>query len=146
MDKNSTSFSSKAFAERLRRIDKALSREDWFSAFTNVVTYFEHYGCWAVRFYCLRHKINLTAKAEESLKKLGAGDLALLLRILKIIDNDTYSMMKKTIEERNNVVHPGRKGIRYVDQKKKDEACRLINAAEECLQMIMKTSLSTKKK
>jgi hypothetical protein len=139
MKKASTSFSSEAFSKRLKKIARAAKDEDWFSAFTSIVTYFEHYGYWAVRFYCGRHEITLTRKAEESLKRLGATDLALLLRILNLINNETYSTMKKTIEERNKIVHPGQKGIRYVDKKKKDEANRLPNEAKECLKKIKNT-------
>lgn len=137
--KASTSFSSNAFKKRLRKVDESVRNEDWFSAFTNIVTYFEHYSYWAARFYCLRQKIELTKKAEESLKRLSAADLALLIRILNLVDNETYSQMKKTIEERNKIVHPGQKGIRYVDSKKKDEASRLLNEAGECLKTIMST-------
>ena len=96
----------------------------------SIVTYFEHYGYWAVRFYCHRKKIALTKKAEESLKKFGASDFALLLRILKLMDNETNSVMRKTTEERNKIVHPSRKGIKYVDKKKKDEAIRLLSEAK----------------
>lgn len=144
-NKASTSFSSSAFQERLRKVDKASKQEDWFSAFTNIVTYLEHYGYWAIRFHCLRQKITLTEKAEEALKRLGATDFALLLRILNLVDNGTYSVMKKTIEERNKIVHPGHKGIRYVDKKKKDEATDLLNKAKECLKKINSTVGGTKK-
>jgi len=137
--KASTSFSSEALKDRLKKVDNAVKKEDWFSAFTSVVTYFEHYGYWAVTFYCRRKKITLTEKAVESLKRLGAVDLALLLRILDLIDNETYSTMKKTIEERNKIVHPGQKGIKYVDKQRKEEASRLLNEARESLKTIMNT-------
>jgi len=117
-------------------IDDAKRREDWFAAFTNSVTYFEHYGYWAIRAYCLREEVELTNKAKDSLKQLNAANISLLLRILDIIDNDTYSNMKKIIEERNKFVHPGRKGITYRDRKKKDNAIKLLNQAKECIQKI----------
>ena len=137
--KQSTSFSPSLFKERIRKIDEAIETENWFSGFTNAVTYFEHYGYWAIRFYCHREKITLTNKAQTSIKRLGASELALILRILELTDNRTYSNMKKIIEERNKVVHPGRRGIRYADKKKKDEATLLLEQAKECLQIIQST-------
>ena len=137
--KQSTSFSPGLFNERMKRIDEAIETENWFLGFTNAVTYFEHYGYWAIRFYCLKKKITLTNKAQNSIKRVGASELALILRILELIDDRIYSNMKKIIEERNKVVHPGRRGIRYVDKKKKDEATLLLEQAKECLQIIQGT-------
>ena len=129
-------MSEDAFQKRLRTIDDAKGEEDWFSAFANAVSYFEHYGYFAIRAYCVRKKVKLTNTAMEPLKRLGAGNIALLLRILNLIDNDTYSNMKKIIKERNRLVHPAGKGIRYRDQKKKDTATLLLNQAEGCLRKI----------
>lgn len=136
--KPATSFSTKLFQERLKKVDSAIKKEDWFSAFTNIVTYFEHYGYWAIAFHCLKRKVGLTEKAKESLKRLGASDFALMLRILNIIDNEDYSIIKKTIEERNKIVHPSQKGIRYIESKKKEEASKLLNEAKECLKKIQR--------
>ena len=143
MDQKSTSFSSPLFKERLEKIDSAIIEEDWFSGFALAVTYFEHYGYWAIRFYCLREKIELTNKADESLKMLGAVQLALFLRVLKLIDNETYSRMKKIVEERNKIVHPGRDSILYPDKKEKDEATMLLEQAKDCLLQIRITALAT---
>ena len=127
-------MSEETFEKRLRKIDDAKEEEDWFSAFANTVSYFEHYGYFAIRAYCVREKVKLTGKAMGSLKRnLSAGNIALLLRVLKLIDNETYSGMKKIIEERNKLVHPGREGIAYRDRKKKDTAIRLLNQGKECL-------------
>ena len=57
-----------------------------------------------------------------------------MLRILELIDNETYSKMREIITERNKVVHPSRKGIKYVDKKKKDKATLLLKQAKKCLQ------------
>jgi hypothetical protein len=137
--KASKSFSSAALKNRLRKVDNAVKKEDWFSAFASIVTYFEHFGYWAVTFYCRRNKMTLTKKALETLRRFGAADLAFLLRILNLMDNETYSTMKKTIEERNKIVHPGQRGIKYVDKKSKEEASRLLNEAKECFKTIMHT-------
>lgn len=145
MDKKSTSFSSPAFQKRLEKIDSAIIEEDWFSGFALAVTYFEHYGYWAIRFYCLREKIELTNKADASLKKLGAVQLALFLRVLKLINNQTYSNMKKVVEERNKIVHPGRDSILYPDKKEKDEATMLLKQAKDCLLQIRITAPATQR-
>lgn len=129
-----------AFENRLRKIDIAIKKEDWFSGFANTVSYFEHYGYFAIRAYCVREKVKLTRKAMESLKRnVSAGNIALLLRLLKLIDNKTYLSMKKIIEERNKLVHPGRKGIAYRDRKNKDTAISLLNQGKECMQKIKDT-------
>jgi len=129
-----------ALEERLRKIDYAIEKEDWFLAFANVVSYFEHYGYLAIRAYCVRENVKLTRKAIESLKRdFSAGNIALLLRVLKLIDDETYSSMKEIITERNKLVHPGREGIRYRDEKKKESAIRLLNKAKECIQKIKST-------
>jgi len=54
--------------------------------------------------------------------------------------NETNSVMRKTTEERNKIVHPNRKGIKYVDKKKKDEAIRLLSEAKKRLRRIKDTS------
>jgi len=120
-------------------IDEYKNREDWFPAYTNSVTYFEHYGYWAIKLYCRRKDVKLTRKATESLKNLGAANTVLLLRVLNLIDNEAYSNMRKIIKERNKLVHPGNKGITYRDRKKKDKAIRLLNQAKESIKKIRST-------
>ena len=133
MDTKSTTFSSPAFKKRLGKIDRAITAEDWFSGFALAVTYFEHYGYYAIRFHCFREEIALTNEAEDSLKRLNAGQLALFLRVLNLINNEAYSKMKKVIEERNKIVHPGQENILYVDKKEADDAKALLNQAKDCL-------------
>lgn len=124
----------------IKVIDEAIKDQDWFSGFANAVTYFEHYGHWAINLHCHRENVELTRKAKVSLKQLSAVNLTLLLRILKLIDNETYSNIRKIIEERNKLVHPGRKGITYRDRKKKDKAVRLLNQAKESVRRIKGTT------
>lgn len=122
-----------------RVIDDSKEREDWFAAFTNAVTYFEHYGYYAIKLYCARKQVKLTRNATDSLRRLGAGDIALILRILKLIDNETYSNMKKIIKERNMLVHPGRKGIIYREQKRMERAIELLTQAKQSIKEIRST-------
>jgi len=116
-----------------RVIDELIAKEDWFSGFANSVTYFEHYGYFAIRAYCVREGVELKGKAINLLRRNSAGNVTLLLRILKIIDDKSYSDMRKIIGERNNLVHPGRKGLAYRYAKKKDEYTVLLNKAKECI-------------
>jgi len=113
-------------------IDEAIKREDWFSGFTNSVTYFEHYGYWKLKWYCIKERINV----EKKLKHLRAGTLALFLYTLKLIDTDTYSKMNKTIKERNKLVHPAIAGITYRDRKEKDRATQLLKDAKICIRKL----------
>ena len=122
-----------------RLIDYYKRKELWFPAFTNSVTYFEHFGYWAIRNHCNQNGIEFTQKAMDALKNLRAGNIALILRILDLIDNETYSDMKKIIEERNKLVHPGRKGITYREQKQKDRAESLLNQAKQSIKKIRST-------
>ena len=119
-------------------IDESKEREDWFVAFTNAVTYFEHYGYWAIKLYSARKHVKLTRKATDSLKRLSAGDIAFLLRILKLIDNEAYSNMKKIIEERNNLVHPWSKR-NNLPRTEKERAIELLNQANQSIREIRST-------
>lgn len=110
-------------------INEAIAREDWFSGFTNAVTYLEHWGYWRLRWYCIENHINM----EKETKRLNISDLILVLRLLKLIDEPTYSKIKIIIKERNKLVHPSRKGISYRDRKKKERAEELLNYAKECI-------------
>lgn len=118
----------------IKVIDKAIGEEDWFSAFTNSVTYFEYYGYWRLRWYCIKEKIDV----KEKLKNLRVGSLALVLFLLKLIDRNTYSKMNKIIKERNKLIHPAIAGITYRDRKKKDRAIQLLEDAKFCITELKK--------
>jgi len=113
-------------------IDDAIAREDWFSGFTNSVTYFEHWGYWKLRWYCIQNKVSIKTK----LRNLHVSNLVLILYLLKLIDQKTYSRIYKVIKERNKLVHPGRAGISYRDRKKKDRAVELLNDAKTCIKKL----------
>jgi hypothetical protein len=87
------------FEERIKTVENAVNSKDWFTAFTSIVTYYEYYAYWAIRNQCTSARAKLNKKAEDSLKRLGAANLALLLRIMDIIDNEEYSTIKRTIAE-----------------------------------------------
>lgn len=110
-------------------IDEAIEREDWFSGFTNSVTFVEHWAYWKLRWYCIKNKIKL----KEELKRLNVGNLVTILYLLKLINEETYAKIKKSIVERNKLIHPGRKGISYRDRKEKDRATDLLNDAITCI-------------
>jgi len=113
-------------------INDAIERKDWFSGFTNSVTYFEHWGYWRLMWHCITNKIAL----KEKLLNFSAGDIAVVLYLLKAIDQDTYAKITKVITERNKLVHPGREGISYREKKQEDTAARLLNDAKDCIKRI----------
>lgn len=117
-------------------IDDATTREDWFSGFTNSVTYFEHWGYWKLRWYCIKKGIMGTSSEKEKLRNLHVSNLVLILHLLKLIDQDTYSRINKIIQERNKLVHPGRAGISYRDRKQKDRAVELLIDAKACIKKL----------
>jgi len=110
-------------------INDAITREDWFSGFTNAVTYFEHWGYWRLRWYCIQNEIYM----KEVTKNLRVSNLIIILRLLKIIDQETYSKIKEIIKERNKLVHPEIAGISYRDRKRRDNAVRLLIDAKNCI-------------
>lgn len=116
----------------LNIIDDAIVREDWFSGFTNSVTFLEHWGYWRLRWYCTQRRIDGGA-VKERLRSLHISNLILILHLLQLIDQDTYSKISKIISERNKLVHPARKGISYRDRKEKDRAVELLNDAKNCI-------------
>lgn len=127
--KSRIKFSSRAFKERLRKIDEPKNKGDWFSAFANAVTYFEHYGYWRLQAYCLKEGMNL----ETKLKGLRVSRITLILYLLKLIDTNTFSTMNMIIKERNKLIHPTIAGIRYRNKKEKDRAIQLLEDAKLCL-------------
>ena len=116
-----------------RIISTAVEREDWFSAFTNSVTYFEHWGYWRLMWHCIKSEVDLDKKTKDKMKNLSISNLALFLYLLKSIDRGTYMMMNKIISERNRLVHPGRKGLSYRDRKEKERAIQLLTDAKTCI-------------
>lgn len=113
-------------------IDKAIQDEDWFSGFANAVAYLEHFGYWLLRWYCIKKKINVKRK----IARLRVNTITLILYLLGLIDTRTYSMMNKTIKERNKLIHPTIAGISYRDRKEKERATELLNDAKFCLEKL----------
>jgi hypothetical protein len=60
-------------------INQAIERRDWFSGFSNSVTYFEHWGYWRLKWNCIKEQIDI----EEKLKHLHVSTLTLILYLLK---------------------------------------------------------------
>jgi len=115
-------------------IDDAIKRRDWLSGFSNSVVFFEHYGYFRLRWYCLKERIDLSKKLEG----LHVSTLTLILYLLKIIDADTFSKMNKTIKERNMLTHPisAEAGISYRETKEKTRATQLLEDAKFCIRKL----------
>lgn len=118
-------------------INEAIAREDWFSAFSNAVSYFEFWSFWALESYCLRENLDV----EKKLRRMPVSTLTLMLYLLKLIDFDTYSKMNTLIRERNRLVHrniPEKIPI-YDDEKKTAGATQLLRDAKQCIRNVRKT-------
>ena len=115
-------------------IDEAIKRKDWFSAFSNAVTYFEHWGYWRLEWYCIKENIGF----RDRLKHLNVSTLIHILFLLKIIDEDTFSKIIVTIRERNRLIHPASRnsGISYRYRKDRDKATQILDDAKQCIQRI----------
>jgi|GEM_PF-2892667 len=115
-------------------IDEAIKREDWFSAFSNAVSYFEFWAyIWLWR-YCQKENMHI----EEIIKGLNARELNLILYLLKLTDSNIFHKMKKTISERNLYVHPEKAeqmlGYRHKEEREeKEKALRILKDAKYCI-------------
>jgi len=89
-------------------IQRAIDNRDWFFAFSSAVTFFELWGYWRLRQHCEYEKLY----ANPQIKKLDATNLALVLYLLQLIDQDTHVKITRVIEGRNNFVHPVSEGDR----------------------------------
>lgn len=112
-------------------IDEAIKRKDWFSAFSNAVAYFEHWGYWRLRHYCIKEKIY----EKEKIKHITVSNLVLILHLLKLIDQNTHAKMVTTIKERNKLIHPilQGEGIGYRARKEEDGAIKILENAKKCI-------------
>jgi len=115
-------------------INEAIEREDWFSAFSNAVTYFEHWGYWKLRWYCVKEEIDI----KERLRNLRVSTLTVILYLLKLIDKNTFSKMITTIKERNGIIHPTstKARITYRGKKDKNRAVQLLEDAKYCIRKL----------
>lgn len=116
-------------------IDDSIKRRDWFTGFAISVSYFEHYGAEKIKNYCKTQKIR---GCSDPLKRMNVNSIIFILRVLEFINNDIYEKMKKTISERNKLIHPSRKGIDYRYQKEENRAKQLLEEAKECIHKIKK--------
>lgn len=115
-------------------IDDAINRQDWVSAFSNAIAYFEMWGYWLLRFYCRNEKLYVQKKIED----FRVANLTLVLYLLKLIDQNTFSKMMETIKKRNNIIHAGAKGEfkRFLDEKERIEAITVLENAKYCIEKL----------
>jgi hypothetical protein len=112
-------------------INDAIERGDWFSGFSNSVSYFEYYGYKKLNAYCKEKDVVI----DNLLKKFNIKALTITLYITGLIDQNTFNKMLKTIEERNKLIHPvgTDAGIDYRDRKQRDRAKELLEDALYCI-------------
>jgi hypothetical protein len=126
-------------------IDEAIERKDWFSAFSNAVSYFEFWAyIWLWR-YCRKENIHI----EKIIKGLNVRELNIILYLLKFTDSNIFNKMKKTISERNRYVHPEKAkqmlGYRHKEKKEeKEKALRILEDAKYCIKKVREGAISFK--
>ena len=116
-----------------KEIEDSMSRKDWFGGFAIAVSYFELLGFLKLVEFCKSIGQSPSENIKDELKRININQLIALLRSLGLVDADTYSKMKKTISERNKLVHFLRKGVDYRDRKQEDRAKSLLNHAIDCI-------------
>lgn len=121
-----------------KEIEDSMSRKDWFGGFAIAVSYFELLGFLTLIEFCKSRGQSPSENIKDELKRINIKQLIALLRSLGLIDTNTYSKMKKTISERNKLVHFLRKGVDYRDRKQEDRAKSLLNQAIDCIYAFVK--------
>ncbi len=116
-----------------KEIDRAVKYNDWISAFATAVSYFEYYGAAIIKGRCKSLKI---PKYKDVVKNMSVSRIAFTLRLLRLVDEKTYSKIRKAIEERNKLIHPERGGIGYKHTKERSRAIELLEDAKECIQKL----------
>jgi len=117
------------YERAFREIDEAIEKRDWFLGFANSVTYFEHFGYWLLRWYCIKEKVDIS----DRLKNLRVSTIALMLYLLRLIDTNTFTKINTIVKERNKLIHPAEVGLRYRDRKEKERATELLKDAKLCI-------------
>jgi hypothetical protein len=126
-------------------INEAIERKDWFSAFSNAVSYFEFWAyIWLWR-YCKKENMHI----EEIIKGLNARELNLILYLLKLTDFNFFNKMNKTIKERNFYVHPEKAeemlSYRHKEEREeKEETIRMLRDAKYCTKKVRDGAVSFK--
>lgn len=120
-----------------KEIQDAIDNEDWISAFATAVGYFEYYGARIIKGRCKSLEI---PRYKDIVKNMSASSIILILRLLGLVDADIYGKMRKTLQERNKLIHPERGGIGYRYQKEKDRAIELLEDAKQCIHRIREAS------
>jgi len=110
-----------------KKIKNAIHNEDFLSAFSHAVTYFELFG-----FVILRKKLRGKISSDK-LEKLSVHTIIILLCALEIIEQPTYNTMMVVKTVRNKIIHP-EKGIMY---EPNDEEKRAISKSVECVEELL---------
>jgi len=119
-------------------IQRAIDNRDWFFAFSSAVTFFELWGYWRLQQHCEYEKLY----AASQIKKLEASNLALVLYLLQLIDQDTHVKITRVIEGKNNFVHPASEVDRlsspYLNEENAKAAETVLRGAIVAIERIKK--------
>jgi hypothetical protein len=112
-------------------IDDAIRRKDWLSAYSNVTAYFELWGYWLLIYYCRNEKLYVQKRIED----FSVSNLTLVLYLLRLIDQNTFTKMTEAIKKRNAILHAGSRGEskRFLSEKEQEEAIKILENAKYCI-------------
>lgn len=122
-----------------KEIQDAIDNGDWVSAFATAVSYFEHYGARIIK---KRSESLEIPRYKDIVKNMSASSIILILRLLDLVDGETYDKMRKILQERNKLIHPERGGIGYRYRKQRTRAVELLEDAKQCIHRIREVSES----
>jgi len=128
-------------------IKRAKENRDWFASFSSAVTHFDNFGTEKLRAYFKLHKIGIDEDTgelkklfDEFLKGLSADNVITLLYCFEIIDDQTYSQIRKIKVERNRIDHSKKRGLGYRQSDDK-KFVNLLDQAVKCLETLMKVHI-----
>ena len=113
-----------------KRIKDAIVNEDYLSAFSSAVTYFELFG-----FILLERKLKGKVGGDK-LTLVNVPGIIILLYVLDIIEQPTYDTMMKVKGVRNKLIHPVEGTMYDPNDEDKRALSKSIHCIEELLRKI----------
>lgn len=132
-----------------RVIESKIKNKQCFEGFALSVSYFEHYGAKKIARCCYCFDISKNVFYDLfgiSLEDMGVTKITQLLRFMKIIDQITYSNMKKVVKVRHRFIHPQKEGIERWFPTSTKEYKKLLNDAINCIEVMQKVRFKKEKK
>lgn len=119
-------------------LKEAIEKGNWFEGVVLSKVYLEDYAIDRLRKYLASKQVH----PRPFLIDKGLYEASEILLKLRIIDKETFKIMKEVNRYRNNLIHKWRSP----DAIKPDEAKRIIEKTLECFESIVSSYESMKKK